>query len=194
MKKKRKIAHCIREFKLMTALTPIFVIGEVIFDVLIPKTMATLIDEGVNAGNIENILYYGGVLVIMALVALILGALSGRCAARASTGLSRNLRREMYARVQKFSFSNIDKYSTGGIITRLTTDVTNVQLAFLMIIRIAVRCPVMLVCAWILTARLNVKLALIFLVTIPVLAIGLLIIMRNAHPHSSNGYSRSTTG
>ena len=182
MKKKRKIAHCIREFKLMTALTPIFVIGEVIFDVLIPKTMATLIDEGVNAGNIENILYYGGVLVIMALVALILGALSGRCAARASTGLSRNLRREMYARVQKFSFSNIDKYSTGGIITRLTTDVTNVQLAFLMIIRIAVRCPVMLVCAWILTARLNVKLALIFLVTIPVLAIGLLIIMRNAHP------------
>ena len=182
MKKKRKIAHCIREFKLMTALTPIFVIGEVIFDVLIPKTMATLIDEGVNAGNIENILYYGGVLVIMALMALILGALSGRCAARASTGLSRNLRREMYARVQKFSFSNIDKYSTGGIITRLTTDVTNVQLAFLMIIRIAVRCPVMLVCAWILTARLNVKLALIFLVTIPVLAIGLLIIMRNAHP------------
>ncbi len=182
MKKKRKIAHCIREFKLMTALTPIFVIGEVIFDVLIPKTMATLIDEGVNAGNIENILYYGGVLVIMALVALILGALSGRCAARASTGLSRNLRREMYARVQKFSFSNIDKYSTGGIITRLSTDVTNVQLAFLMIIRIAVRCPVMLVCAWILTARLNVKLALIFLVTIPVLAIGLLIIMRNAHP------------
>jgi ATP-binding cassette subfamily B multidrug efflux pump len=88
----------------------------------------------------------------------------------------------MYARVQKFSFSNIDKYSTGGIITRLTTDVTNVQLAFLMIIRIAVRCPVMLVCAWILTARLNVRLALIFLVTIPVLAIGLFIIMRNAHP------------
>ena len=182
MKKKRSIVGCIKEFWPATILTPVFVIGEVAFDVLIPMMTGKLLDEGVNAGSMGHIMRYGVTVIATALIALLLGALSGRFAAKASTGLSRNLRREMYARVQQFSFSNIDKYSTGGIITRLTTDVTNVQMAFMMIIRIAVRCPIMLICAWIMTFRVNPRLALIFLVVIPVLAVGLLVIMFSAHP------------
>ena len=182
MKKKRGLTSCIGEFKTATILTPIFVIGEVAFDVLIPMMTGKLLDEGVRAGNMSRIIQYGLLVVAMALMALLLGGLSGRFAARASTGFSRNLRREMYQNVQKFSFSNIDKFSTGGIITRLTTDVTNVQMAFMMIIRIAVRCPIMLICAWFLTFTLNPKLALIFLVVIPILAAGILLIMKSAHP------------
>ena len=134
MKKKRGLTSCIQEFKRDTILTPIFVIGEVAFDVLIPMMTGKLLDEGVKAGSMAHIIQYGVLVIAMAMIALLLGALSGRFAARASTGFSRNLRREMYRNVQKFSFSNIDKYSTGGIITRLTTDVTNVQMAFMMII------------------------------------------------------------
>ena len=182
MKKKRGLISCIGEFKTATILTPIFVIGEVAFDVLIPMMTGKLLDEGVRAGNMSRIIQYGLLVVAMALMALLLGGLSGRFAARASTGFSRNLRREMYQNVQKFSFSNIDKFSTGGIITRLTTDVTNVQMAFMMIIRIAVRCPIMLICAWFLTFTLNPKLALIFLVVIPILAAGILLVMKSAHP------------
>ena len=176
------LTGCIQEFKRDTILTPIFVIFEVAFDVLIPMVMAMLIDRGIETGDMHNILFYGAILLVMAVVALCFGALSGRYAARASTGFARNLRREMYKNVQKFSFSNIDKFSTGGIITRLTTDVTNVMMAFMMIIRIAVRCPIMLICAWIMTFRVNPRLALIFLVVIPVLAVGLLVIMFSAHP------------
>ena len=182
MKKKRGLTSCIQEFTRDTILTPIFVIGEVAFDVLIPMMTGKLLDEGVKAGSMSHILRYGVLVVAMALMALLLGALSGRFAARASTGFSRNLRREMYQQVQKFSFSNIDKFSTGGIITRLTTDVTNVQMAFMMIIRIAVRCPIMLICAWVMTFTINPQLALVFLVVIPVLALGLLFIMTRAHP------------
>ena len=178
----KRLTACIQEYKRDTILTPIFVIFEVAFDVLIPMMMALLIDEGIEAGNMKNILLYGLLLVVMAVVALIFGALSGRFAAKASTGFSRNLRREMYHNVQQFSFSNIDKFSTGGIITRLTTDVTNVQMAFMMVIRIAVRCPIMLICAWALTFTISPKLALIFLVVIPILALGLYFIMTSAHP------------
>lgn len=179
---KRGLVSCIQEFKKDTILTPIFVIGEVAFDVLIPMMTGRLLTQGVEAGNMERIFYYGGIVVLMALAALLLGALSGRYAARAATGFSRNLRREMYRNVQKFSFSNIDKFSTGGIITRLTTDVTNVQMAFMMIIRIAVRCPIMLICAWVLTFTINPRLALVFLVVIPILGLGLFFIMTGAHP------------
>ena len=178
----KRLSACIKEYTRDTILTPIFVIFEVAFDVLIPMMMAQLIDKGIEAGSMENIVRYGVLLVVMALVALLFGALSGRFAAKAATGFSRNLRREMYRNVQDFSFSNIDKFSTGGIITRLTTDVTNVQMAFMMIIRIAVRCPIMLICAWSLTFTINPKLALIFLIVIPVLAVGLLVIMKSAHP------------
>ena len=178
----KRLTACIQEYKKDTILTPIFVIGEVAFDVLIPMMTGKLLDEGVKAGSMGHILRYGALVVSMALIALLLGALSGRYAARAATGFSRNLRREMYRNVQKFSFANIDKFSTGGIITRLTTDVTNVQMAFMMVIRIAVRCPIMLICAWALTFTINPKLALLFLVVIPVLGAGLLLIMSKAHP------------
>ncbi len=178
----KRLTACIGEFKRDTILTPIFVIGEVAFDVLIPMMTGKLLDEGVKAGSMGHIIQYGITVVAMALIALLLGALSGRYAARASTGFSRNLRREMYRNVQKFSFSNIDKFSTAGIITRLTTDVTNVMMAFMMIIRVAVRCPIMLICAWVLTFTINPQLALIFLIVIPVLALGLLFIMSRAHP------------
>ena len=182
MKKKRSLASCIQEFWPATILTPIFVIGEVAFDVLIPLMTGKLLDEGVKAGSMHHIAAYGLTVVGMAVLALICGGLSGRFGAKASTGFARNLRREMYRNVQKFSFANIDKFSTSGIITRLTTDVTNVQMAFMMVIRIAVRSPIMLICAWVLTLRINLKLALIFLVVIPILGIGLALIMTRAHP------------
>ena len=178
----KKLTACIGEYKIPAILTPIFVVGEVAFDVLIPMMTGKLLDEGVKAGSMGHILQYGVLVVCMALAALALGSLSGRFAAKAATGFSRNLRREMYRSVQKFSFANIDKFSTGGIITRLTTDVTNVQMAFMMIIRIAVRCPIMLICAWVMTFTINPQLALVFLVVIPVLALGLLFIMTRAHP------------
>ena len=182
MKKKRSLASCIQEFWPATILTPIFVIGEVAFDVLIPLMTGRLLDEGVRAGSMDHIIRYGLTVVGMAVLALICGGLSGRFGAKASTGFARNLRREMYQNVQKFSFSNIDKFSTSGIITRLTTDVTNVMMAFMMIIRIAVRSPIMLICAWVLTLRINPRLALIFLVVIPILGVGLAFIMTRAHP------------
>ena len=182
MKKKRSLASCIQEFWPATILTPLFVIGEVAFDVLIPLMTGRLLDEGVRAGSMEHIIRYGLTVVGMAILALICGGLSGRFGAKASTGFARNLRREMYKNVQKFSFANIDKFSTSGIITRLTTDVTNVMMAFMMIIRIAVRSPIMLICAWVLTLRINPRLALIFLVVIPILGVGLVLIMTKAHP------------
>ena len=182
MKKKRGLLSCLNEFKKDAILTPILVVGEVAFDVLIPLMTGKLLDEGVKAGNMGVIMKYGVVIILMAVMALLLGALSGKCAAKAATGLSRNLRKEMYRNIQTFSFSNIDKYSTGGLITRLTTDVTNVQMAFMMIIRIAVRSPVMLVCAWYLTYTINPRLSLIFLYVVPILAVGLFIIMKGAHP------------
>ncbi len=182
MKKKRGLLSCLNEFKKDAILTPILVIGEVAFDVLIPLMTGKLLDDGVKAGNMGVIMKYGVVIILMAVMALLLGALSGKCAAKAATGLSRNLRKEMYRNIQTFSFSNIDKYSTGGLITRLTTDVTNVQMAFMMIIRIAVRSPVMLVCAWYLTYTINPHLSLIFLYVIPILAVGLFVIMKGAHP------------
>ena len=182
MKKKRSLASCIQEFWPATILTPIFVIGEVAFDVLIPLMTGKLLDEGVKAGSMHHIAAYGLTVVGMAVLALICGGLSGRFGAKASTGFARNLRREMYRNVQKFSFANIDKFSTSGIITRLTTDVTNVQMAFMMVIRIAVRSPIMLICAWVLTLRINPKLALIFLVVIPILGIGLFAVIHKVGP------------
>ena len=182
MKKKRSLASCIQEFWPATILTPIFVIGEVAFDVLIPLMTGKLLDEGVKAGSMHHIAAYGLTVVGMAVLALICGGLSGRFGAKASTGFARNLRREMYRNVQKFSFANIDKFSTSGIITRLTTDVTNVQMAFMMVIRIAVRSPIMLISAWVLTLRINPKLALIFLVVIPILGIGLFAVIHKVGP------------
>lgn len=151
-------------------------------DVIIPLLMAKLIDYGINKGNMSVIWEIGGALILATIISLASGALAGNYAARASAGYARNLRQDMYYAVQDFSFSNIDKFSTASIITRLTTDVTNVQNAFQMIIRIAVRSPLMLLFSLIMAIGINPELSLIYLISIPLLGGGLYIIIRNAHP------------
>lgn len=167
------IAAAIRDNKRNSILAPIFVSIEVFFEVLIPLVMAALIDQGIDAGNHQAILLIGSLLIVMAAAALFFGILSGMTAARASTGLARNLRHDIYHHIQDFSFSNIDKFSTSGMITRLTTDVTQVQNAYQMLIRVAVRAPVMLVFAFIMTLQISPKLSTVYLLAIPILGIGL---------------------
>ena len=178
----RKLLRSVREYKKHSILAPVFVIFEVIMEVVIPLLMANLIDFGIDDGNLEYIVKMGVVLVVFALISLIFGILSGRSAAIASAGFAKNLRKDMYYKVQNFSFSNIDKFSTASIVTRLTTDVTNVQNAYMMIIRVAVRAPIMLICALVLAFNVNSSMALIFLCIVPILAVGLFFIMSKAHP------------
>lgn len=178
----RKLLRSIREYKKHSILAPVFVIFEVIMEVVIPLLMANLIDFGIDDGNLEYIVKMGVVLVVFALISLIFGILSGRSAAIASAGFAKNLRKDMYYKVQNFSFSNIDKFSTASIVTRLTTDITNVQNAYMMIIRVAVRAPIMLICALVLAFNVNASMALIFLCIVPILAVGLFFIMSKAHP------------
>lgn len=178
----RKLLKSVREYKKHSILAPVFVIFEVIMEVVIPLLMANLIDFGIDDGNLEYIVKMGVVLVVFALISLIFGILSGRSAAIASAGFAKNLRKDMYYKVQNFSFSNIDKFSTASIVIRLTTDVTNVQNAYMMIIRVAVRAPIMLICALVLAFNVNSSMALIFLYIVPILAVGLFFIMSKAHP------------
>lgn len=178
----KRLSKCVREYKKPAILTPIFVSFEVIMEVIIPLLMADLIDKGIEAGNMNEIVKIGSVLIIVAILSLIFGVLSGLFAAKASTGFACNVRHDMYHNVQNFSFKNIDKFSTSSIITRLTTDVTNVQNAFQMITRIAVRSPLMLIFSLIMAFSINKDVSLVFLCTIPVLAIGLFLIMTHAHP------------
>ena len=151
-------------------------------EVFIPFLMASLIDKGIEGGNMAYIWKMGVVLVLTALVSLLFGTLSGGFAADAAAGFARNLRHDIFYNVQNFSFSNIDKFSTSSIITRLTTDVTNVQNAYMMIIRIAVRAPTMMIFSLVMTFSINVKISLIFLGVIPVLAAGLFLVIRYVHP------------
>lgn len=178
----RKLSRFVREYKKDTVLTPITASLEVVMEVIIPLLMATMIDDGINAGNMGVIWKVGLMLVVCALVSLLFGVLSGFYGARASTGFAKNLRRAMYHKVQTYSFSNIDKFSTGSIVTRLTTDVTNVQNVFQMLIRIAVRAPSTLIFSMIMAFTVNARLALIFLAAIPVLGVGLGFISSKAHP------------
>ena len=178
----RKLSRFVREYKKDTLLTPVTASLEVVMEVIIPLLMATMIDDGINAGNMGVIWKMGILLVVCALVSLLFGILSGVYGARASTGFAKNLRRAMYHKVQTYSFSNIDKVSTGSIVTRLTTDVTNVQNVFQMLIRIAVRAPSTLIFSMIMAFTVNARLALIFLAAIPVLGVGLGFISSKAHP------------
>lgn len=175
------ITAAIRDNKKASILAPIFVCFEVLFEVLIPVVMAIFIDKGIDAGDQGEILRLGGILIVMAVCALIFGVLAGGAAADASAGLARNLRHDIYHHVQNFSFANIDKFSTAGIVTRLTTDVTNVQNAYQMIIRVAVRAPVMLVFAFAMTVYISPRLATIYLCAIPILGIGLALIISRVH-------------
>jgi len=178
----KTLAKSVREYKRDSILTPLFMMGEVVMEVIITYLLADLIDLGVTAGNLSYTVKQGLLLVGCALVSLLFGALSGRFAAVASTGFARNLREDMYYNVQRFSFANIDKFSTAGLVTRLTTDVVNVQHAYMMLIRIAVRSPLMLIFSLIMSFRINPRIAMVFVYAIPVLAIGIYTIMSNAHP------------
>lgn len=178
----KRLLKSVREFKKDALLTPFFVVLEVVMEVIIPLVMALLIDKGIDGQDMAAIWKYGIILVACAMLALVFGAAAGTFAARASTGFARNLRHDMYYNVQNFSFSNIDKFSTGSIVTRLTTDVTNVQNAFQMCTRIAVRCPVMLVFALFMAMKINSRMALVFLAVLPILAIGMGILMKVVGP------------
>ena len=178
----KRLLKSVREFKKDALLTPFFVVLEVVMEVIIPLVMALLIDKGIDGQDMAAIWKYGIILVLCAMLALVFGAAAGTFAARASTGFARNLRHDMYYNVQNFSFSNIDKFSTGSIVTRLTTDVTNVQNAFQMCTRIAVRCPVMLVFALFMAMKINSRMALVFLAVLPILAIGMGILMKVVDP------------
>jgi len=177
-----QLLRSIREYKKSSILTPVFVIIEVFLEVLIPFLMANLIDEGINAGDMDHILTMGLVLVLTAALALIFGSLSGFTAAKASAGFAKNLRHDIFHKVQEFSFQNIDHFSTAGIVTRLTTDVTNIQNAYQMLLRIAVRAPIMLIFALIMAFRVNSSLATVFVIVIPFLALGIFLLIRFVLP------------
>lgn len=178
----KRLSQCIREYKKDSILSPLYVLVESLLDVAIPFVMAGLIDKGIEAGNMSMILQYGAILVGFALVALTFGALSGRSCARATAGFARNLRHDMFHHLQVYSFSNIDKFSSAGLVTRLTTDVSNVQNAFMMIIRTLIRCPAMLIFAMVMSFRINHDISLIFLAVIPILGVGLYLIIKHVHP------------
>lgn len=178
----KKLASYIGEFKKATILTPIFMILEVVMEMIIPLLMAKIIDNGVGNGDMKYVTIVGLVMIVIAFCSLTFGVLGGKYGANASTGFARNLRKAMYYNIQNFSFSNIDRYSTAGLVTRLTTDVTNVQNAFQMIIRIFVRAPFTLISAMVMSFCINAKLSLIFVGAIIVLGVSLYFIMTKAHP------------
>ena len=178
----KRLSECIREYKKDAVMTPVFVIGEVIMEVVMPLLMAKLIDNGINAGNMNFVLKMGLGLLICAVISMFFGGVAGRTCAVASAGFAKNLRHDMFYSVQNYAFSNIDKFSTASIVTRLTTDVNNVQQAFMMIIRMAVRSPMMLVFSFTFAFGINARLASIFLCVVPVLFAGMVLIIRKAHP------------
>ena len=179
----KKLAKYIKQYKKDAILTPIFVVFEVILEVLIPYLMARIIDVGIQNSDLNYIFKIGAILVVSAFLSLTFGMLSGRYAAKASAGFAKNLRQGMFYNIQNYSFTNIDKFSTSSLVTRLTTDVTNVQMAFQMIIRILVRAPIMLIFALAMAFSINSKLAWIFVVTMPILAVVLFFISIKAHPY-----------
>lgn len=167
----------IKQYKKASLLTPLFTTLEVVMEVAIPFVIAYIIDKGIAVGDMGQVYFYGAIMLVMAFLSLLFGALAGKYAAAASSGFACNLREGMYENIQRFSFSNIDKYSTAGLVTRMTTDVTNVQNAYQMVIRIAVRAPVMLLCSLAMCFFIDVELSSIFLIAIAVLAAGLVFVM-----------------
>ena len=179
----KKLLMCLGEYKKYAILTPIIMIGEVVMEVLIPLVMAAIIDNGIEKGAGTGYTVKMGILMIsMALISLCFGALGGTFAAKAGMGFAKNIRQSLFNKVQDFSFSNVDKFSTASLVTRLTTDVTNTQNAFMMIIRMGVRSPFMLVGAIIMSIKINSKLSLVFFAAVPVLGIALFFIIRTAYP------------
>ena len=178
----KRLSKCIREYKVPTILAPIFIALEVILEVFIPRIMGSLMDNGIDKGDTGYVVKAGLLLVVLCFMSLASGVASGTAAAKASAGFAKNLRHDMYHNEQSFSFENIDKFSTSGLVTRLTTDVTNLQNSFQMIIRIAVRSPAMLIFSLTMALSINARISAIFLCVIPFLALGLALIISKAHP------------
>ncbi len=176
------LAKSIREYKKPSILAPVLVSGEVVLECIIPFLTANLVNEIKNGCSMEVLVKYGVLLLVMAGLSLTFGALAGSACATASCGFARNLRKDMFYKIQGYSFENIDKFSVSSLVTRLTTDITNVQMAYMMIIRTAIRCPLMLIFSFAMGFIMGGKMALIFLVTIPILGIGLLVVIRKTMP------------
>ena len=178
----KQLSKCVREYKKASLLAPFFVSLEVVMEVVIPYYMGKLLDNGINAGDMNYIIKIGSMLAVFCVMSMIFGVLAGKYAAFASVGFAKNLRHDMFHNVQSFSFSNIDSFSVSGLVTRVTTDVTNLQNAYQMIIRIAVRAPLMLIFSLAMTIKVNARLSMIFLAVVPLLGLGLGLIVKNAHP------------
>lgn len=176
----RTMLKQVKQYRRPSLLTPLFATLEVIMEVLIPYVIAAIVDRGIDGGNIGAVYRYGAIMLALAMCSLIFGILAGKYAASASAGFACNLRDSMYANIQRFSFSNIDKFSTAGLVTRMTTDVTNIQNAYQMVIRIAVRAPLMLICSMFMCFFINVRMSLIFVVAIIFLGIVLIAIVLTA--------------
>ena len=174
----KRLARCIREYKWAALLSPICMVGEVAMEVLIPMVMAALIDRGIEVGDMSVVVKQGGLLALLSVCSLCFGVASAFLGSYASTGFARNLRHDMFYRVQTFDFSNIDKFSTSSIVTRLTSDVANLQMTFQMLIRMAFRCPVMLVLALVMAFRISPKLCVVYCIVLPLLAVVLFILIR----------------
>mgnify|MGYP005782399489 FL=1 len=179
----RKLLRSVREYKRQSFLTPVLVALEVLMEVLIPLLMANIIDIGIMQGDMGYIVKTGVLLVVMAILALFFGAKAGQLAAIASAGYAKNLRHDIFYKIQDFSFGNIDHFSTSGLVTRLTTDITNVQMAYMFTIRMLARAPIMIVLSLIMTLTINVPIAIMMLISIPVLGGVLIFIAKKAHPH-----------
>lgn len=177
----KTLARSIREYKKAAILTPLLVIVEVVLECIIPFIIAKLVNEMQAGCDMDVIVRYGIRLVLMAVLSLVFGVAAGNTCATASTGFARNLRKDMFYRIQDYSFENIDKFSVSSLVTRMTTDVVNVQMSFMMIIRVAIRGPLMLIFSFIMGFAMGGRLAMIFLVTIPLLSIGLILVIRAAH-------------
>lgn len=178
----RTLSGSLRQYKKQMYLAPLFVALESILEILIPTLMAQLIDQGITGGSMPAIVKFGLILLLCALLSLGFGTLSGRFAAIAAAGFAKNLRHDLFEKVQGFSFTNIDRFTTGSIVTRLTTDVTNLQNAFMMLVRVGVRAPIMVVVAWIFAFRINPPISVVFLIAIPVLGLGLIGVALIVHP------------
>ncbi len=178
----KKLLSYVGKYKKQAILSPVCILGEVAMEVLIPYVMASIINDGIKKDDVGHVALMGLLMIGMALVSLAFGAIAGRFSAVAAVGFAKNLRKALFEKVQSFSFSNVDKFSTASLTTRLTTDVTNVQMSFMMFIRTAVRAPMMLIFALIMAITANARLSLVFLCAIPVLAITIAMIMTKAHP------------
>lgn len=186
----KTLSGCIGQYKRESILTPLFTALEVFMEILIPFITASIIDKGIQAQNMSMVLLYGGIMIACAFLSLFFGVEAGRYASTASTGFACNLRDAMYENIQSFSFSNIDKFSTAGLVTRMTTDVTNLQNAYQMLMRIAVRAPLMLICSMIMCFVINVELSLVFLAALVLLGIVLLMVMKRAMPIFTRVFAR----